>query len=237
MKKLGLVLLFCLSWALSYALNLRQLIGLSRQYLGDSPFYTPIPKLSDRRITDYLNEGQRFAASYEWMLVRRTTFSLLANTTEYALPVDFQTVNKLYLNGKPLPETTLDALDADGVNWLLPSGTANKYYVRFATVSVIGFIPWPTSSVLPLNVVMDYKSQVQDMVSLLDVPFNGSPEFAGLHSALCKYVAYRYLLSTGQIQAADVWGREYLSDIKRMIQIIEVKPNYRPGLSVLEPQR
>lgn len=227
MRKIYLALaLLCLS-AQANALTLKQLISRTRQYIGDTPYYTPTPKLTDQRIKDFLNEGQKFASSYEWMSVSRVSFTLLANTTEYFLPVDFQTVKKIYLNGKPLPETTLDALDANMNFWLSPSGTPNKYYVRFASVSVIGFLPWPTAS--GAIVTMDYNVIVGDMVSLNDQPFNGAPEFAGLHEALCKYAVYRYLMSTGNGQVADIWGKEFLSDVKRMVEIIGTKPNYRPG--------
>lgn len=212
-----------------WALSLRQLILRSRQYCGDSSYATTYPRLTDERIKSYLNEGQKFASSYEWMLVRRTTFTLTGNTTEYFLPSDFQTVKKLWLNDRPLPETTLDALDANGSNWLLPSGSPQQYYVRFTTVSVIGFIPWPLSTTTG-TIKMDYIVLVKDMVNPNDLPYNGSPEFFGLHESLAKYVAYRYFLLINP-QMADIWGKEFLSDHARMGKIIETKPNYRPGFT------
>lgn len=226
-KRVFLSLLFFLCCGEAYSLTLQGLIKRTRQYLGDSPYYTAVPRLTDQRIKDLLNEGEKFASSYEWMSVKRTTLTLQANTTEYFLPSDFQTVRKLYMDGKPLPEVTLDGLDANLNFWLAPSGTPNKYYVRFASQSVIGFLPWPTTT--GSVITMDYDVIVADMVNLTDQPFNGAPEFAGLHEALAKYVVYRYLLSVGKGDVADIWGKEFLSDCHRMSLIIGTKPNYRPS--------
>lgn len=216
----------------SWSLNLGQLIKRSRQYIGQTSYQTPLPTLSDTAVKSLLNEGQKYASAYTWMLVRRTTFSLLAGTTEYYPPSDFQTVKKLWRDGVPLPESTLDGLDSNMTNWGLPQGTPNTYYVRLTTTSVIGFVPWPNSSVVPILITMDYIVTVVDMVNLSDVPYNGSPDFSSLHESLAKYVAYRYYLGVGQKELADIWGKEFLADISILKSIPEKKPNYRPGFQV-----
>ena len=97
----------------------------------------------------------------------------------------------------------------------------------------MGFQPWPTS-VSTKSITMDYYVQAKQMVSLSDLPFNGLLKFSVLDSTLAKYVAYRFFLTIGNLQVAQIYSQEILADVERFRAIIETLPNYRPGISPSE---
>src|SRR3990167_1805360 len=213
-----------------HAANLSDLVRQSRAILGDSPYYTSVPKLTDSKIVAYLNEGQDYAATFSWAFVKRTTYSLTVGTTEYVLPPDFQTARRVTFEDGALVETMLDSLDGtDGATWIRSAGRPQKYYVRTTTYTVIGFWPIPGSVSSTGTVVLDYVASVQTMVESNDVPFNGVPEYFSLHNALPKFVAYRYYLLSGNFEAAKVFAGDFAADVKRLTDIRDLKPNYRPG--------
>jgi len=211
-----------------WSMTLRELIAHSRQIIGDSSYYNPVPKITDARITSYLNEAQHYASAHAWAFVRRTTFTLSGRTTEYTLPNDFLTTQRVTLDDVILNEATLPGLDGDGINWLSQSGKPSSYYIRTTTVSLIGFNPTPTETSTG-SITLDYYTQLDDLVSQTDVPFNGQPDFYPLHETLAKFVAYRFFLSVGNMQLSDVYAKEFVTDISRLKEIPTIKPNYRPG--------
>ena len=225
---LSLALLFCGGPA--QALNLKELIGLSRQIIGDSPYYTSTPKLTDARITTYLNEGQHYAAAYSWAFTKRYQFDLIGGATEYAVPADFATARRVTLDDGSLPETTVSELDKDGSQWTRQSGRPSAYYIYTTTWTVIGFNPVATINSTG-TIVLDYVAHVADMVELADSPFWNLPEFRALHEALPKFVAYRYYLLSGNSAASQVYAAEFAADVKRLEAISVLKINYRPGFS------
>lgn len=216
----------------SWALNLRELVARSRQLLGDTPYYSPLPKLSDQRIIDYLNEGHRYAAAQGWFLTQRTTFTLVGGATEYALPSDFQTVRRVSKSNIVLPEATLDDLDYNSGAWLDASGDPSRYYITTTSYSRIGFYPAPLNTTTG-TIILDYIAQPNQLSKMSDVPFLGLTDLYVLHESLPKFVAYRYYLIAGNQPLATIYGQEFLGDIKRMKEVIETKPNYRPGFSAV----
>lgn len=227
MKRFAL-LLFLFFTSQGYSLTLDELIQRSRQLVGDTPYYTPTPKLSDKRITDYLNEGHRYASAHGWFLIKSTTFTLAGGTTFYALPSDFQTAKRVSMDGDVMPEATLDELDYNNGAWQTTPGDPSRYYIRTTSVSLVGFYPAPESSSTG-TVTFDYYAKANDLSSLSDIPFLGLPELTPLHETLPKFVAYRFYLTIGNDKLADIYAKEFLSDTKRMKEILETKPNYRPG--------
>jgi len=222
-----------LLWAShSWAENLRTLTKRVRLLTGDTPYYTTIPRLSDASIKDLLNEGQSYFSA-QWVLVQRTTFTLVAGTTEYAMPTDYMAVKRVQFKNSIIPEATLNGLDGDGRSWVTSGGTPNTYYTRTTTISVIGFTPWPTS-VGTGTATMDYYVQAAELSGPNDIPFNGLPDFYPLHESLSKYAAYRFFLTIGNMNTANIYAQEVLSDIKRLRDMVDTKPNYRPGASPLE---
>ena len=227
----GVFLLALLSF--TRADNLQDLISQSRSMIGDSPYYTSIPKLTDSQIINYLNEGQDFIAAQTLIFVRRTTFTLVAGTTEYSLPPNFQTSQRVTLDDKALPESTLEALDGtlDNSAWIRTSGTPKTYYIRTTTVTVIGFYPVATVTSTG-SIALDYYTHVQPMKELTDVPFNGTQQLYFLHKVLPKFVAYRYSLLSGNKDMAQIYASDFAADLKRIEVLPALKPNYRPGFSV-----
>ena len=227
---LGLALVFLSAQV--QAQTLRQLMDQSRRVIGDSPYYTSVPKLTDAKIISWLNEGQNYAAAYAWgAFTKRITFSLVAGTTEYTVPGDFETVRRLTLDDSILAERTLAALDSDGGKWIRNAGKPSTYYVRTTTYTVVGFNPAPTVNTTG-TINLDYYAQVAELVEMSDIPFNGVIELFPLHPALPKFVAYRFHLLSGSQALADVWAKEYAADIKRAMEIPGLKPNYLPGFQV-----
>ena len=231
-KLLGLILFIAVSAVNLQAANLRDLVSRSRMMIGDTPYLTPIARVSDQRIIDYLNEGQKYITSNGWFLTKRTSFLLVGGTTEYALPTDFQTVRRMSLDGSVIPETTLEALDYNSGSWIYSSGSPSQYYIRTTSVSVVGFFPAPLTTTTG-TVTLDYITQTQDLSAQTDTPFLGLPELYPLHESLAKYVAYRYYALIGNEKLADLYAKEVLSDMKRMKEIIETKPNYKPGFGAV----
>lgn len=229
MKKLLATLLFCILLpAVVQALNLGDLVSRSRQMIGDTPYLSPSPKLTDQRITDFLNEGQKYICGNGWFLTKRYTFTLVGGTTEYALPSDIQAPRRVSLDGILLPETTLESLDYNAGAWIVTSGSPGQYYIRTTSVSVMGFYPAPLVTTTG-TVVMDYISQPVALSAVTDIPFLGLPELYPLHESLAKYVAYRYFMLLGNDKMIAIYGQEVLADMKRMKEIIETKPNFKPG--------
>ena len=220
-----------LSAQLGWALTLKDLIRRSRQFCADSAYLNSQPRLTDARITDLLNEGQRYTVGHTWAFVKRTQFNLVGGTTEYAAPTDFQTSMRVTKDNSVLYEQTLDALDTDSASWPLVQGEAQYYYVRTATNTVIGFYPAPTISSTG-TITLDYAVNVSQLVNSTDEPFNGTVEFKPFHESLAKFVAYRYYLLMGNQALADVYAKEFASDVKRMAEIPKIKPNYRPGITI-----
>ena len=217
----------------AFALNVKDLIARSRQLIGDTAYYTPMPKLSDQRIMDYLNEGHRYAAATGNFLVQRATFGLTAGTTEYFLPADYLTAKRVFWGTKLLYETTLDDLDYNSGDWQSASGDPGRYYTRTTTMTVMGFYPAPdsTSATSTGTVSLDYQAQPNTLDSLDDIPFLGIYDLYPLHETLPKFVAYRYYLLLGNKDAADIFAKEFLTDVQTLKKILESKPNYKPGFS------
>lgn len=215
-----------------YSLTLDQLVSRTRQLVGDTAYYTPVPKLTDKMIISFLNDGQRYAIAYPWFLTNRTSFALISGTTEYGLPSDYQAVKRLSLNGTPLAEATLDGLDSTGGDWTSVTGIPTQYYTRSTSFTAIGFYPAPDSNASGMSVSMDYYAQALPLVRGSDVPYNGLAELEPLHESLCRYAVYRYYLLTGNQVLADIYAKEFISDVDRLRKIIESKPNYRPGLQI-----
>lgn len=224
-------LLFINGWV--DAATLRDLIQHTRRLLGDTPYYNSVPKVTDQKIISFLNEGQHFAAVYSWAFMQRVEFSLTAGTTEYALPADYQAIRRVTLSNAILAERTLDALDGEGSKWIEAAGQPQYYYTWTTTFTVIGFNPAPNLSTYG-NVQVDYISQIRDMSSYTDLPFNGIAEFFPLHESLAKFAAYRFYLLLGNLELAKIHAGDFAADVKKMAEIMVSRPNYRPGF---EPSR
>ena len=231
-RSLLFVCLFLLSGHDLWCLDLRGLIKRVRNLTGDSPYYTTQPRLTDSAIKNLLNEGQGYFSA-QWILTQRTTFDLTAGSTEYILPSDYMATRRVQFKDHIIAEASLGGLDQDGRAWGNSGGTPNTYFTRTTTISVIGFVPWPTS-VGTGTVTLDYYVQAADMVNLSDKPFNGLPDFDMLGESLAKYVVYRFFLTIGNQPLATIYAQEVLADIVRMKDIVNSKPNYRPGVSPAE---
>lgn len=228
---LGLAAILLFVSQASWALTLRDLINLSRQYTADSAYLNSQPRLTDARIVNFLNEGQKYASGQTWAFVKRTTFMLQAGATEYFVPEDFQTSVRLTVDGVKVYQQTLDSLDSAFPSWESVSGAPRYYYVRTATRTVVGFYPSPTVNSTG-TVTLDYNTVVRPMGLMDDVPFNGTTEFYPFHETLAKFVAYRYFLLVGNVPAADIWAKEFATDIKRMTDVPRIMPDYRPGIVI-----
>ena len=215
-----------------HALTLSQLVKRVRQLTGDSPYYSTQPRLTDSAIKNLLNEGQGYFSA-AWILTQRTSFDLAPGATEYILPLDYMATRRVQFKDKIIAEASLGGLDGEGRAWGNSGGTPNTYYTRTTTISVIGFVPWPTS-IGTGTVTLDYYVQSGDMVHLGDKPFNGLPDFEPLHEALAKYAVYRFFLTIGNTTVADFYAKEVLSDIARLKAMVDSKPNYKPGISPAE---
>ena len=153
---------------------------------------------------------------------------MTAGTTEYAAPDDFQTAQRVALDDAILYEQTLQGLDRDQSAWIRQAGKPLYYYVRTATNTVIGFNPVATIDSTG-TITLDYFSVVLLMANSEDTPFNNVIEFRPFHDTLAKFAAYRILITMGQSQLAEIYAKEYASDVKRMQEVWSVKPNYRPS--------
>lgn len=212
----------------SYALTAADVIAKARIFLRDTSSDSARQRYSDTDLLGFLNDGQREANSYAWLLKSSYTFTLSGGTTEYAMPSDFMATWRVEYARKKLDQTSINELDANSVSWKTASGTPQKYYLYTASTTLMGFQPAPTV-LTTATVTVYYIQQPTDLTSTASTPFNGWVQLQPYHSSLAYYIAYRGLFTIGDTTLADRYYQEWSGFIEMMRTGMIKMPDYNPG--------
>lgn len=224
------VLIAIFGWTATpvHALTGAEVISRARIYMRDTSSDASRQRFSDSQLLGFLNDGQREANSYAWLLKSSYTFTLSGGTTEYAMPSDFMATWRVEYARKKLDQTSINELDAMSIAWKTASGTPQRYYLYTASTTVMGFQPAPT--VLTTSTVTVYYIQrSQDLTSASQTPFNGWDQLQSYHSALAYYIAYRGLFTVGDTTLAGTYLQEWSAFIEMMRTGMIKMPDYNPG--------
>lgn len=229
----GIAAAMLLTWWLaipSYALTASNIITQARILLNDSSSDTGRQRFSDAQLLQFLNDGQREANIFSWVLRSSYTFTLTGGTTEYALPSDFLTTWRITLSGNKLDQTSFNQLDAESAGWQTSRALKpTKYYVYLATTSVIGFVPAPTTSTG--IIVVYYIQQPTEISSLSSSPWNNWTILSPYHSGLIYYIAYRGYLTLLDDKTAMTYFNEWTLYVNSLKEATLKMPDFNPGMA------
>lgn len=218
----------------SDAMTASEIISRARIYLKDQSPASTRQQFSDTTLMGYISDGQREANSFAWLLQQRSTFTLTAGTTEYALPTNFMaTMRVLYKKGTQntwlkLDQTSLNQLDADSSGWMSISGVPYKYYVYMATTPVIGFVPAPVATSTGV-VQVDYVADTTDIAATTETPFNGYLILKPYHPALIYYAVCRSYITQEMYDMAQPFCEQWNGYIGTMKAGMLKQPDFNPG--------
>ena len=106
---------------------------------------------SDAEITTYINEAQEILATETKCLSKYYSHTLeaddIVNSREVRFYSDFVALDDggIIYDGKPLEQTSLNALNEHFSGWRTTTGTPSRFYLRS---DYIGFFPIPTAGVV-----------------------------------------------------------------------------------------
>ncbi len=211
-----------------YALTASEIIDRARIMLRDTATDTTRQRYSDSQLLAWVNDGQREANSFAWILQSSFTITLAGGTTEYALPANFQASWRVLYKNKKLDQTSFNQLDAESLTWTTVTGDVQKYYIYLATSTWIGFYPAPVSASTGTATVY-FLQQPDELTSTTETPWNGWLQLAPYHSALAYFVAYRGLWTIGDTNQAERYLQEWNQWISVMKHGVMQAPDFNPG--------
>jgi len=186
-------------------------------------------RFSDSEVLNFLNEGQREVIARTKCIERSYTFQLVTGTTYYSQPSDFLTVRRVTRGNLVLSELTPAALDGRSRGWETATGKPTYYFTNFSSRGLVGFSPFPGTSVDTDTIRMDYFASATNMSSASDVPFNGIGELVDYHQILSYYAATRMVAIDGRVSLATLYAQIYELMLKQMGENCKMRPNYLPS--------
>lgn len=213
----------------THALTAAEIISRARLLINDTSADTTRQRFSDAQLLAYLNDGQREANAFSWVLRSSYTFSLTAGTQEYALPTNFLATWRVLLDNKKIDQTSLNELDANSVGWRTVTGKPQKYYIYLAQTTQIGFFPTPTSTSTG-TVVVYLMHQPTELTATTQTPFDGWTVLYPYHSGLSYYIAYRCYMVQEQSDMATPYFNEWALYIQSLKEAAYKLPDFNPGL-------
>lgn len=210
------------------------IISRARTYLKDQATNANRQYFTDAVLLGFLNDGQREANSINWVLQSSMSITLVGGTTEYAMPADFISTQRVWFKptsgtfGK-LEASSMDKLDADNGNWTSASGLPTKYYIDRTTSTAVylGFYPAPTTTSTGTATVY-YTQNMPDVSVTTGQPFAGWNNLQPYTSALAYYIAYRGYMVLEEKDLAVVYYNEWLQLLQVMRQGMNRQPDFNP---------
>lgn len=227
-RRLFVALTLLLAPLTCHALTVGDIIDRSRLLLRDNFSQATRQRFSNSQLIDWINDAQREANSFAWVLQSSYTVALIGGTTEYAMPSDFQATWRVIYKNKKINQTSLNQLDAESINWRTVSGEVNSYYLYLTSTPVIGFYPAPVNTSTGTAIIY-YLQQPTELTSTTQTPWNGWTQLAPYHSGLSYFVAYRGLWTVGDVELADRYLAEWQQFIAAMKQGLMQAPDFNPG--------
>ncbi len=239
MKKLIYLASFVLLFISSlHALTLKDMKIQIREQIDDRS--DPRHRYSDTALIYMLNEAQRDMVNKSWCLEETYSTTLSLRTTYYNLPTDFVAVkefNFVESNGRTrqLEEKSERVLYQSNPDYARQSGQPMYYFTRFSTTTAtqleFGLNPVPATASSTGTIYLKYYAQATDLSSNSDIPLGGFRHLYPYHSALVHYAIWKFKLLMGDPQGATVYLAMYENEVKTMISLLGMRPNYSPSLS------
>ena len=232
MRKLKLILFLGLLSTVvspSHGMTAAEILDRVRVNIADQSTAGNRQQFTDAALLAYLNDGQREANILGWLLQDRINLTLVSGTTEYALPADFLSTDRVLFNNQKLIQTSLSELDAGSPAWGSSSGpTPQKYYLYRTTTTVIGFVPAPRSPTIT-TIRLFYIKQPIELTSTSETPWNGWNSLTPYHTALTYYVTYRCYKAMQEETSATTYFQEWANSIEIMRKGTTNMPDFTPG--------
>lgn len=227
---LGSLLLLCFV-SLSHGMTASDILTRARVNIKDqSTTVNNRQQFSDATLLTFLNDGQREANNFAWLLQDIYTFNLSSGTREYALPSDFLATDRVLYNNVKLQQTSLNELDSQSLGWLNATGTTpQKYYLYRTTYTLMGFSPKPYGVFTSTTVTVYYIKQPIELTSTTDTPWNGWNTLVPYHTALVYYVTYRAFKVLEENDLANMYYQEWSIAVDAMRKGVYTMPDFNPG--------
>jgi len=232
MKKLLLSLLLIAGFTFPVsALTLAEIRTEIRVRIKDNN--TTRQRYTDAQLLELINEAQRDAVNKTWVLNKSTDIPLVIGTTYYTVPTDNISLQRVTINNRRIPETSLIKLDSDSGSsaWANTYGLPQQYFQDPARTTQIGVYPWPNNSLSTGTLHIIYNCQAPDLVSDSDVPFNAELRWYPYHDTLIFYPAFRVYLIENEIERATASRQEYEAAILTMNARIGNRPDFNPSMA------
>ena len=244
MKLLKLVLGLVLFWTGNiYALTLSEIRSQTRIAVRDNPADTARRTYADSVYNDLINEGQKEIVNLTWLADKTSSYILSAGVTYYSLPTDTLAVHQVYFTDvsnqlRELKEAGQRSLYDDNPSWETQPGTPMEYWVSGPTLPAanvsaplrISYIPIPDRTSTGTVTIWFY-TQIGDLSSDSDVPFENRRVLYTYHSALVYYAAMRIFILENSQEAAtykDLYG----FSVTGMRENLGRMPNFNPSFSI-----
>lgn len=208
------------------------IITRARVLLNDTSSDSTRQRFSDAQLLGFLNDGQREAVAFSWVLKSSYTLTLVSGTTEYALPSDFVATWRVLYRDKKLDQTSLPELDANTVGWRNVAGIPQKYYIYLGATTNIGFYPAPSTGSAG-TVVVYYYQQPADLTTTSETPWNGWALLTPYQSGLVYYIAYRGYSALHQADLATPYFSEWALFVNGLKEAASKTPDFNPGIGGL----
>lgn len=232
MRKIKMILAMGLLFTIvspSHGMTASEILDRVRVNIADQSTAGNRQQFTDATLLAYLNDGQREANILAWLLQDRINLTLVSGTTEYALPADFLSTDRVLFNGQKLTQTSLNELDSTSPGWSTSTGaTPQKYYLYRTTVTVMGFVPAPRSPTIT-TVTMYYIKQPAELTSTSQTPWNGWASLTPYHTALVYYVSYRAYKAIDENENASAYYQEWSAAIEIIRKGTTSMPDFNPG--------
>lgn len=212
------------------ALTAAEIITEARVLLNDNSSDTGRQRFSDAQLLRFINDGQREANIFSWVLKSSYSLTLTAGTTEYPVPSDFLTTWRVTYEGRKIDQTSLNELDSNSPGFATASGRPQKYYLYLATTTWIGFTPAPNSTSTG-TVVMYYVQQPTEITSTSSSPWNSWTLLTPYHSGLVYYTVYRGYQAMMEAEMAASYFTEWTLFVQSLKLAGIQQPDFNPGIS------
>lgn len=208
--------------------NLSDLIADARTLALD-PSSNPVERFTDSQVTEFLNQGMRNLISQKHCIQQSMLFTLVPGTTYYPLPTNYQSVLRVTLGAKAIPQLSPVALDGRSRGWEVASGYPTYYFIDFSSRDLVGFAPWPQQSTDTDTVKIEYSVAATDMVNSTDLPFNGINELQPFDHDLAYYAAAIMSAIDNQSTMTSAYMKIYADASTVFNSVCTELPAYNPG--------
>lgn len=178
----------------------------------------------------YINQAQTEICIQTQCLHAYATGYLTGGTTAYYLPENLLAIERIvYMNETLLPETDVADLDRDSSGWFTVSESSPTYYYPLRGLQEIGFYPCPEYDDGMTEIW--YVKVPADMDDDDDEIFNSDPKLEFFKNVLVLGAVAEVLFIENDARWTTI-ETKYSSLIQSMRQLLNIRPNYRPGIKI-----